>query len=109
MTRILTIIALLFAAPAWAHSGRLNSQGCHGGSQPHHCHRSASEMVPSSSGGSRLRCSSGSQSNDCVGTPANEPDVYKPNVTAPANAYVVGGNWYCELGFRRNGQACIRE
>jgi len=88
MTRILTINALLFASPAWAHSGRLNSQGCHGGSQPHHCHRSASEKVPSSSGGSRLRCSSGSQSKDCVGTPANEPDVYEPNVTAPANAYV---------------------
>lgn len=48
-----------------AHSGGLNSSGCHGGSKPYHCHRSASEMTNSSSGGYRLRCSSGSRSKDC--------------------------------------------
>lgn len=61
------ILLALSLAPisANAHSGGLNSQGCHGGSQPYHCHRSPSQMVPSSSGGYRLRCELGSQSQDC--------------------------------------------
>ena len=54
-----------FSNPLWAHSGGLNSQGCHAGSQPYHCHRSAREMTRSSSGGNRLRCDLGSQSRDC--------------------------------------------
>jgi len=29
----------LLAVPAFAHSGGLNAQGCHAGSQPYHCHR----------------------------------------------------------------------
>jgi len=53
---------------ASAHGGRLDANGCHGGSRPYHCHRSPSEMVPSSSGGSRLRCSAGSNSQDCSGS-----------------------------------------
>ncbi len=48
-----------------SHSGGLNGQGCHGGSRPYHCHRSSSEMVPSSSGRYRLRCDLGSRSQDC--------------------------------------------
>ena len=43
-----------------AHSGGLNSQGCHAGSKPYHCHRSSSEMV-----GNRLRCDLGSRSKEC--------------------------------------------
>ena len=34
-----------FQIDAQAHSGGLNSQGCHAGSKPYHCHRSSSEMV----------------------------------------------------------------
>ena len=45
---------------AKAHSGGLNSQGCHGGKKPYHCHRSQSEMV-----GNRLKCDLGSRSKDC--------------------------------------------
>lgn len=30
------------STPVFAHSGRLNAQGCHAGSQPYHCHRSQS-------------------------------------------------------------------
>ena len=45
--------ALLFSAPmsapASAHSGGLNAQGCHAGSQPYHCHRSQSS-TPSTTG-----------------------------------------------------------
>ena len=40
------VVALLFAAvpsDATAHSGGVNSSGCHAGSQPYHCHRSANE------------------------------------------------------------------
>jgi hypothetical protein len=54
-----------------AHSGRLNSQGCHGGSRPYHCHRSSSEMTSSGDGGYRLRCAEGSRSKDCRGGQAN--------------------------------------
>ena len=45
---------------AKAHSGGLNSQGCHGGKKPYHCHRSQSEMV-----GNRLKCDFGSRYKDC--------------------------------------------
>ena len=43
-----TFAALLFfliPLPAGAHSGGLNAQGCHAGSQPYHCHR---PQVPNS-------------------------------------------------------------
>lgn len=46
---------------AIAHSGGLNSQGCHAGSRPYHCHRSSNEMV-----GNRLRCDLGSRSKECI-------------------------------------------
>ena len=65
----------LVATTANSHSGGLNSQGCHGGSRPYHCHRSSSEMVPSSSGGSRLRCSAGSRSKDCRGGVSSNYDT----------------------------------
>ena len=62
-------IAVIALSPtmSFSHGGRLNSQGCHAGKQPYHCHRSASSMVPSTSGGYRLKCSSGSRSSDCNG------------------------------------------
>ena len=68
--RSVTAILLLtvFSISANAHSGGLNSQGCHAGSKPYHCHRSASEMVRSNSGGNRLRCNAGSRSKDCRGS-----------------------------------------
>ena len=50
-----------------AHSGGLNAQGCHAGSQPYHCHRSASEMVRTQDGRNRLRCDLGSKSVECIG------------------------------------------
>lgn len=53
---------------SYSHSGGLNSHGCHAGSKPYHCHRAASDMVSSSSGGYRLKCSLGSRSKDCVGS-----------------------------------------
>jgi len=45
---------------AQAHSGGLDTNGCHAGSQPYHCHRAPSDMV-----GNRLRCDLGSRSADC--------------------------------------------
>lgn len=43
------IATLAFQIPsiALAHSGGLNAQGCHAGSQPYHCHRSQ-ETAPQS-------------------------------------------------------------
>ena len=65
--RLLTIIFcfILYGSNALAHSGGLNSSGCHSGSKPYHCHRTASDMTKSSSGGYRLKCSQGSRSTDC--------------------------------------------
>ena len=65
--RLLTIIFcfILYGSNALAHSGGLNSSGCHSGSKPYHCHRAASDMTKSSSGGYRLKCSEGSRSQDC--------------------------------------------
>lgn len=50
-----------FTGSVQAHSGGLDSSGCHSGSQPYHCHRTPSEMV-----GNRLRCDLGSRSVECL-------------------------------------------
>ena len=63
---LLLIFISIFASQTESHSGGLNSQGCHSGSQPYHCHRSSSDMIKSSYGGYRLKCSLGSQSKDCL-------------------------------------------
>lgn len=71
MTRISITLAIVlsFILPniSYSHSGGLNSQGCHAGSQPYHCHRSSSEMVRTGDGRNRLRCDLGSRSLECVG------------------------------------------
>ena len=59
------ILSLLFMGnihfnKAIAHSGGLDSNGCHAGKKPYHCHRSKSEM-----NGNRLKCELGSRSKDC--------------------------------------------
>ena len=71
------VLALIIPTATYSHSGRLNSQGCHAGKQPYHCHRSSSEITKSSSGGYRLKCSSGSRSKDCSRSskPARNFDV----------------------------------
>jgi len=48
MRAILITLSTAFAAQVAAHSGGLNKQGCHAGSQPYHCHR-AQEAAPSAS------------------------------------------------------------
>ncbi len=58
--------SLLASGKADAHSGGLNSQGCHAGSRPYHCHRAPSEMVRTQDGRNRLRCDLGSRSRECV-------------------------------------------
>ena len=49
MTRILTIIALLFATPALSHGGRTNAEGCHNerATGGYHCHNRTSEGTSS--------------------------------------------------------------
>lgn len=55
VTSALSLAVLLpFTSPLWAHSGGLNSQGCHAGSQPYHCHRSSRKVTRSSSGGKQV-------------------------------------------------------
>jgi hypothetical protein len=43
---LITGLLVMPAAMASAHSGGLNAQGCHAGSQPYHCHRSPSSPSP---------------------------------------------------------------
>lgn len=64
---------------SFAHSGGLDANGCHAGSQPYHCHRSADEMV-----GNRLRCDLGSESIECVssGNELPPPVPEKPRVSS---------------------------
>ena len=50
MRAILIALSTALAAQVAAHSGGLNQQGCHAGSQPYHCHR-AQEAAPSVSSG----------------------------------------------------------
>lgn len=70
----LLLLAITACFAAWisaasiAHSGGLDASGCHGGSRPYHCHRSASEMVKTATGHNRLRCDLGSRSSECSGT-----------------------------------------
>ena len=53
MRAILIALSTAFAAQVAAHSGGLNKQGCHAGSQPYHCHR-AQEAAPSASSGQKV-------------------------------------------------------
>jgi hypothetical protein len=95
-----------------AHGGRLDASGCHGGSKPYHCHRAPSEMVPSTSGGSRLRCSAGSASQDCSTNTASSGNVNSKELedilATPRNTrfYKDGKNYYVDAkinsGYRVN-------
>ena len=58
---LLLALSLATSQTSHAHSGGLDANGCHAGSQPYHCHRAPSEMV-----GNRLRCDLGSRSKDCL-------------------------------------------
>lgn len=75
---VLGVSPLVLVPNASAHSGGLNSQGCHAGSRPYHCHRSPSEMV-----GNRLRCDLGSRSSECSG----QRSVGRPSVSENVRAY----------------------
>ena len=83
MLQIFFLTILAISGEALAHSGGLNSQGCHSGSQPYHCHRSPSEMVPSSSGGYRLKCSAESRSKDCESSVQSAERSEKPKTPPP--------------------------
>ena len=47
---VVLITTVILATHAAAHSGGLNKKGCHGGSQPYHCHR-AQGAAPSAPSG----------------------------------------------------------
>ena len=48
-----TAIAIILTTQAVAHSGGLNKQGCHAGSQPYHCHK-RSKVAPIASSNSAI-------------------------------------------------------
>ena len=92
MTRIVAtiLLAAFVSFDVLAHSGGLDANGCHAGSQPYHCHRAPSDMV-----GNRLRCDLGSRSKECVGSSpyATSSSVREPSSnkgaasTARSNPY----------------------
>lgn len=47
-------LVLLPLGPAFAHSGGLNADGCHAGSQPYHCHGSTTPVRATSTMPSRV-------------------------------------------------------
>lgn len=72
MDRLFKVIALLVvSSTSYGHSGGLDANGCHAGSQPYHCHRAPSEMI-----GNRLRCDLGSRSKECIGDRSISPPAY---------------------------------
>lgn len=92
---------LLVGSFALGHSGGLDANGCHAGSQPYHCHRAPSEMV-----GNRLRCDLGSRSKECIGDrsinlpPANSTPSSRGIVDSSeraASAYVTKAESYSKL------------
>ncbi len=90
-----TLFVLLNIGKSHSHSGGLNASGCHGGSQPYHCHRSPSEIRISSSGGTRLRCDLGSRSEDCD----NDRDPTNRNEEKQT---AIGSKYLLEPGFSQN-------
>lgn len=62
---ITLFVMVLMPGSVQSHSGGLDANGCHGGSVPYHCHRSASDMVETRDGRNRLRCDLGSRSVEC--------------------------------------------
>jgi hypothetical protein len=101
-----TILLIGSSAVIFAHSGGLNASGCHGGSKPYHCHRSASEMV-----GNRLRCDLGSKSKECNQSSTQSGSSTSESITVPKNGYAQGANWYCHNGFKedRVNNTCLAD
>ena len=102
MGRFFKVIALLVvSSTSYGHSGGLDANGCHAGSQPYHCHRAPSEMV-----GNRLRCDLGSRSKECIGDrsinlpPANSTPSSRGiagSSERAASAYVTKAESYSKL------------
>lgn len=88
-------LLLLFSNNTLAHGGRLDANGCHGGSVPYHCHRAPSEMVSSSSGGSRLTCAAGSRSQDCYNDDSSiSTPSYNSHSSESSDYFYKNGNSY---------------
>ena len=53
MKNLFITLLVLIASQAESHSGGLNKQGCHSGSQPYHCHK-AQQNSPSVSNDKKI-------------------------------------------------------
>jgi len=78
---LLTVAIFAFqtpALPAFAHSGGLNAQGCHAGSQPYHCHRAQAPAAPVRRSGCHSsyegQCVPIASDVDCGGGSGNGPE-----------------------------------
>ncbi|WP_366914659.1 YHYH domain-containing protein [Roseovarius sp.] len=106
-TKVSRLVAIVAAACSptlsLAHSGGLDANGCHAGSQPYHCHRSASQSSNSSSDchpSYRGACVPIASDVDCAGGSGNGPAYVRGPVQ------VVGRDVY---GLDRDGDGIACE
>lgn len=104
MIRSLLIAALLAVVSpmgAAAHSGGLNAQGCHAGSQPYHCHRSSSApqaVAP------RVVTPPPTTVPATTGSAISDADIRQALIAESIRGY--SGNCPCPYNLASNGSSC---
>ena len=123
----LLLLSLSFIGLAFAHSGRTDSSGGHNNRSTgtYHYHNSGSSSSGSysssysgncpcpyntasdgSSCGARSAWSrSGGASPICY---ASDSTTSSNNVNIPDNAYISGNHWFCNSGYRKSGNQCLK-
>ena len=94
---LLFVLALLFLGQANAHSGRTNSEGCHAGSKPYHCHGSAPTTIESSTRYNRRDYGSWADiDQDCKSTRHEVLEEFSlaPVTYSKDGCTVISGRWY---------------
>ena len=80
-----TAIAIILTTQAVAHSGGLNKQGCHAGSQPYHCHK-RSKVAPVASSNSAILIGTVTHVRDGDTIEVNEIAVRLSALDCPENS-----------------------
>lgn len=68
----------------------------------------AERDTPKSQATSNSRGTLANRSQAPSETPGHDESVEERTSTIPNNAYVMGNTWYCNPGYRRSGNACIK-
>ena len=94
---LLLVLSLSFLQLAYAHSGRTNSEGCHAGSKPYHCHGSALTTSKSSTRYNRRDYGSWADiDQDCKSTRHEVLEEFSlgPVKYSSDGCKVISGRWY---------------